>query len=121
MRMVDPPLIVLTSRHSTRSLEAFIGLLRAHGATRVVDMRTVPKPRHNPQFNRDYLPGSLKKAGLDYVHLPELGGLHYARHDAVNLGWRNASLEGIRITCRHRNLSRTSTNSSSRRTRSEPS
>jgi len=112
-----PSAIVLTSGHSARSLEAFIGLLRAHSATRVVDVRTLPKPRHNHRFNRDYLPGSLKKDGLDYVHLQELGGLHYARHDSVNLGWRNASLEGIRITCRHRNLSRASTNSCSRQTR----
>jgi uncharacterized protein (DUF488 family) len=51
-------------------LEEFIGLLQAHGATRVVDVPTVPRSLHNPQFNEASLPGSLKKAGLSYVHLP---------------------------------------------------
>ena len=60
----------------------------------VVDVRTVPRSRHNPQFNRASLPGSLKEAGLGYVHLPGLGGLRHARRDSVNLGWRNASFRG---------------------------
>ncbi|MGZ8235315.1 DUF488 domain-containing protein, partial [Methylobacter tundripaludum] len=68
-------LIVLTIGHSTRTLEEFIGLLRAHGATRVVDVRTVPRSRHNPQFDEASLPGSLKEAGLGYVHMPGMGGL----------------------------------------------
>jgi uncharacterized protein (DUF488 family) len=88
-----PPL-VMTIGHSTRTLEEFIGLLQAHGATRVVDVRTVPRSRHNPQFNRASLPNSLKKVGLGYVHLPGLGGLRHARRDSVNLGWRNASFRG---------------------------
>jgi uncharacterized protein (DUF488 family) len=94
VRKVDPPPIVLTIGHSTRTLEAFIVLLQAHGATRVVDVRTVPRSRHNPQFNKAALPSSLKKAGLSYVHLPGLGGLRHARRDSVNIGWRNASFRG---------------------------
>src|SRR5512140_1686377 len=86
--------IVLTIGHSTRTLEEFIGLLRAHGATRVVDVRTVPRSRHNPQFNDASLSGSLKKAGLGYVHLPGLGGLRHAKRDSPNPGWRNASFRG---------------------------
>ena len=62
--------IVLTIGHSTRTIEEFIGLLQAHRATRVVDVRTVPRSRHNPQFNKAALPRALKKAGLGYVHLP---------------------------------------------------
>jgi uncharacterized protein (DUF488 family) len=89
-----PSPIVLTIGHSTRTLEAFIKLLQAHGATRVVDVRTVPRSRHNPQFNRASLPGALKKAGLRYVHLPGLGGLRHARRDSINVGWRNASFRG---------------------------
>jgi uncharacterized protein (DUF488 family) len=85
---------VLTIGHSTRTLEEFIVLLQAHGATRVVDVRTVPRSRHNPQFNKASLPSSLKKAGLGYVHLPGLGGLRPARRDSVNKGWRNASFRG---------------------------
>ena len=94
MPSAEPSPIVLTIGHSTRTLEEFIGLLQAHGATRVVDVRTVPQSRHNPQFNRASLPGSLKKAGLGYVHLPGLGGLRHARRDSVNLGWRNTSFRG---------------------------
>jgi uncharacterized protein (DUF488 family) len=90
----EPSPSVLTIGHSTRTLEDFIGLLQAHGATCVVDVRTVPRSRHNPQFNQDSLPGSLKKAGLGYVHLPGLGGLRHARRDPINLGWRNASFRG---------------------------
>jgi uncharacterized protein (DUF488 family) len=86
--------IVLTIGHSTRTLEEFIGLLQAHGVTRVVDVRTVPRSRHNPQFNKDSLPDSLKKAGLRYVHMPGLGGLRHAKRDSLNLGWRNASFRG---------------------------
>jgi uncharacterized protein (DUF488 family) len=41
------------------------------------------------------LPGSLKKAGLGYVHLPELGGLRRGRRDSPNMGWRNASFRGF--------------------------
>ena len=85
---------MLTIGHSTRSLEEFIGLLQAHGATRVVDVRTVPRSRFNPQFNKASLPAALKKAGLGYVHWPGLGGLRHARPDSVNLGWRNASFRG---------------------------
>ena len=86
--------IVLTIGHSTRTLEEFIGLLQKHAVSRVIDVRTVPRSRHNPQFNKASLPGSLKKAGLSYVHLPGLGGLRHARRDSLNLGWHNASFRG---------------------------
>lgn len=91
---VKPSPIVLTIGHSTRTLEAFLVLLQAHGATRVVDVRTIPRSRHTPQFNKASLPHSLKKSGLRYVHLPGLGGLRHARRDSVNIGWRNASFRG---------------------------
>jgi uncharacterized protein (DUF488 family) len=86
--------VVLTIGHSTHSLDEFVGLLRAHGVTRVVDVRTVPRSFHNPQFNKTSLPGSLKKAGLGYVHMPGLGGLRHARPDSINMGWRNTSFRG---------------------------
>ena len=88
------PTVVLTIGHSTRTLDKFIGLLQAHAVSRVVDVRTVPRSRHNPQFNQDSLPDSLKKAGLGYVHLPGLGGLRHAKRDSINVGWRNASFRG---------------------------
>ncbi len=86
--------VVLTIGHSTRPLDEFVGLLRAHGVTRVVDVRTVPRSLHNPQFNKVSLRGSLKKAGLGYVHMPGLGGLRHAKRDSINMGWRNASFRG---------------------------
>src|SRR5690349_2419184 len=85
---------VLTIGHSTHPLDEFIDLLRAHGVTRVVDVRTVPRSSHNPQFNKTSLPRSLKKAGLGYVHMPGLGGLRRAKPDSINMGWRNASFRG---------------------------
>jgi uncharacterized protein (DUF488 family) len=94
MSSAEPSPIVLTIGHSTRTLEEFIGLLQAHSATRVVDVRTVPRSRHNPQFNKASLPGSLKKAGLGYKHMPGLGGLRHAKRDSLNVGWRNASFRG---------------------------
>jgi uncharacterized protein (DUF488 family) len=86
--------LVMTIGHSTHTLDEFICLLQAHGVTCVIDVRTVPRSRHNPQFNQDTLPGSLKKARLDYVHLPGLGGLRHARHDSPNMGWQNVSFRG---------------------------
>ena len=90
----EPSQLVMTIGHSTHTLEEFIRLLQAHGATCVVDVRTVPRSRHNPQFDRALLPGSLKKARLGYVHLPGLGGLRHTRRDSINVGWRNASFRG---------------------------
>jgi uncharacterized protein (DUF488 family) len=86
--------IVLTIGHSTRPLDEFMALLKAHAVTLVVDVRTIPRSRHNPQFDQDSLPDSLKKAGIGYVHVPGLGGLRHAKHNSVNAGWRNASFRG---------------------------
>ncbi|CCF83001.1 DUF488 domain-containing protein [Nitrolancea hollandica] len=86
--------LVLTIGHSTRELPAFIDLLTENGVTCLVDVRTVPRSRTNPQFNRDTLPDALGAAGIDYLHLPGLGGLRRARPDSPNMGWRNASFRG---------------------------
>ena len=94
MPTAEPSNIVLTIGHSTRTLAEFIRLLQAHAVTCVVDVRTVPRSRHNPQFNKASLPRALKKAGLGYVHLPGLGGLRHAKPDSLNMGWRNTSFRG---------------------------
>jgi uncharacterized protein (DUF488 family) len=86
--------MIFTVGHSTRAIDDFIGLLREHGVTKLVDVRTVPKSRHNPQFNRDELPKSLALARIGYTHLPELGGLRRAVPDSVNTAWRNLSFRG---------------------------
>ena len=86
--------IILTIGHSTRTLDEFIALLKAHAVTLVVDVRTIPRSRHNPQFNGNSLADSLKKAGIGYVHMSGLGGLRHAKRNSVNTGWRNASFRG---------------------------
>jgi uncharacterized protein (DUF488 family) len=94
-RLLTMPPIVLTIGHSTRPLEEFIPLLDAHGVKRLVDVRTMPRSRHNPQFNKDSLPRALKRAGIAYTHMPSLGGLRRPRKDSINLGWRNAGFRGF--------------------------
>jgi len=86
---------IFTIGHSTRAVEAFIEMLQANGVKRLVDVRTVPRSRHNPQFNRDILPVTLKDAGIGYTHLEALGGLRHARKDSLNTGWRNTSFRGF--------------------------
>ena len=83
-----------TIGHSTRTARKLIELLRAHGVEQVVDVRTIPRSRHNPQFTRLALSRSLRAAKIGYRHLKALGGLRHARLDSVNLGWRNASFRG---------------------------
>jgi uncharacterized protein (DUF488 family) len=88
-------LTVFTIGHSTRTWKGFLELLRAHGIKRVIDVRTIPRSRHNPQFNRETLPAKLRSARIGYVHLRKLGGLRHARRDSPNMGWRNASFRGF--------------------------
>jgi uncharacterized protein (DUF488 family) len=90
----DPEPLVLTVGHSTRSLEDFIALLAAHAVTQLVDVRTVPRSRHNPQFNRETLPADLEAHGIDYVHVPGLGGFRRTHPGSLNSGWRNLSFRG---------------------------
>ncbi|MDD5240408.1 MAG: DUF488 domain-containing protein [Sulfuricella sp.] len=93
-KTAEHPVTVFTVGHSTRQLAEFIHLLQAHGVTEIVDVRSVPRSRHNPQFNRDTLPDALETAGIGYVHLAGLGGLRHTRADSPNLAWRNASFRG---------------------------
>jgi len=86
---------VYTVGHSTRTTRELVEMLRAHGVEQVVDVRTIPRSRHNPQFNRPALSRSLHAVKLRYRHLKALGGLRHARADSVNLGWHNASFRGF--------------------------
>jgi len=85
---------IWTVGHSTRPIDEFIGLLVTHQINLLVDVRTVPRSRYNPQFNTHTLAQSLREAGLQYRHLPELGGLRKPKKDSLNDGWRNASFRG---------------------------
>jgi uncharacterized protein (DUF488 family) len=85
---------VWTVGHSTRPIDEFTDFLRAHQVRLLVDVRTIPRSRHNPQFNTDTLALSLRNVGLHYLHLPELGGLRKPKKESANDGWRNASFRG---------------------------
>ena len=83
-----------TIGHSTRSLESFVELLKLSEIQIVADVRTIPRSRTNPQYNRDVLPGSLSAFQIGYTHIPALGGLRGRSSEvppAVNAFWENQS------------------------------
>jgi uncharacterized protein (DUF488 family) len=82
----DSQPVVLTVGHSTRTLDEFIALLAAHSVSRLIDVRTVPRSRHNPQFNRDTLPAALEVAGIRYAHVAGLGGFRHSHPGSPNTG-----------------------------------
>jgi uncharacterized protein (DUF488 family) len=86
---------IYTVGHSTRTLDELVALLRAFDISVLADIRTIPRSRHNPQFNGDALRSALRSRRLSYVHLSELGGLRRSRKDSTNTGWRNASFRGF--------------------------
>ena len=88
-------MLILTIGHSTRALDDFLAILRAHSVTRVVDIRTIPRSRHNPQFNQESLSESLNGSSIDYVPVKQLGGLRRPKADSPNMGWRNSSFRGF--------------------------
>jgi uncharacterized protein (DUF488 family) len=85
---------IFTLGHSTLPIERFLALLHTYGIERIVDIRSMPRSRHNPQFNDTALAGSLAAEHLEYMHMPALGGLRRARKDSLNTGWRNESFRG---------------------------
>lgn len=87
-------LIIFTIGHSTRTIDDFISLLQQYGIKKLIDIRTIARSRHNPQFNEDELKDSLKKVHIGYRHMKELGGLRHAHADSINMGWHNASFRG---------------------------
>jgi uncharacterized protein (DUF488 family) len=87
-------LTILTIGHSTRTLPEFVEMLKAYNVTLVVDVRSVPRSRHNPQFNKETLPATLKQERISYVHMPDIGGLRRPNRDSVNTAWRNKTFRG---------------------------
>lgn len=85
---------IFTIGHSTLPIEQFIDVLQAYGIEQLVDIRTVPRSRHNPQFNAAELASSLAARDIEYVPMPALGGLRHTRRDSVNTGWHNKSFRG---------------------------
>src|SRR4051812_33570764 len=86
--------LLFTVGHSTRAFAEFVELLRAWEIQHLVDVRTVPRSGTFPQFDKTALARALPRAGIDYEHFPELGGLRRAARDSVNTAWRNASFRG---------------------------
>ncbi len=86
--------VVFTIGHSTQSLENFVSIIKGLSIGWVVDIRTIPRSRHNPQFNKETLPSSLQLLGINYSHMQGLGGLRRAKADSINKGWRNATFRG---------------------------
>ncbi len=85
---------VFTVGHSTMPIERFIALLQTYGVKRLVDIRSAPRSRHNPQFNDTSLAESLTARQIEWVHIQALGGLRRAHKDSPNTGWRNESFRG---------------------------
>ena len=88
------PTTLYTVGHSTHAIDEFLVMLQAYSIEVLVDVRTVPKSRHNPQFMQERLRESLGRAGLEYRHMKSLGGLRRAAAESPNAGWRNASFRG---------------------------
>lgn len=87
--------VVFTIGHSTRPVAEFIDIIKAYGIKKVADIRTIPKSRHNPQFNQDEIWESLKAAKIGYIHMKGLGGLRHALKDSQNTAWKNVSFRGF--------------------------
>ncbi len=85
---------VYTIGHSTRSIDDFIAILKAFDINEIVDVRTIPKSRHNPQFNGPDLAHALRNHHIGYRHQKDLGGLRHAHKDSINTAWKNASFRG---------------------------
>ncbi len=85
---------VYTIGHSTHPIDEFIFMLKAHGIKKLVDVRTIPKSRHNPQFNEDALAESVREQRITYRRMEDLGGLRHVRRDSPNGAWRNDSFRG---------------------------
>lgn len=88
-------MIIYTIGHSNHPLEKFIEMLTAHGIRLIADVRTIPRSRHNPQYNGDALAAALRESSIAYHHLPLLGGLRHPKKGSVNRAWENDSFRGF--------------------------
>jgi uncharacterized protein (DUF488 family) len=86
--------VIFSIGHSTRPLHQFLALLRVHGIHTLVDIRSIPRSRRNPQYNQEALQKAIEAEGLGYKHLPALGGHRRAREDSPNTGWINPAFRG---------------------------
>ena len=89
------PKIIYTIGHSTHPIEVFVDFLKSYEIKMLIDVRTIPKSRHNPQFNTETLEITLKEFDIQYHHLSKLGGLRHTIKESVNVGWHNLSFRGF--------------------------
>jgi uncharacterized protein (DUF488 family) len=94
-RLSNNTKVLYTVGHSTRTFDQFLDLIRVYDIKKVIDIRTIPPSRHNPQFNQDTLRTHLKKSHIGYIHLKKLGGLRHTHRDSINTGWHNSSFRGF--------------------------
>ena len=92
--MMEVVMRIFTIGHSTHSIDDFVAMLLAHGVEQVVDIRTIAKSRHNPQFAETEMKKSLLRHDIAYARLEKLGGLRHTTADSVNTAWRNKSFRG---------------------------
>ena len=87
--------IIFTIGHSTHPIGEFIALLQSFGIELLADVRSYPGSKHVPQFNREALEKSLKKAGIEYIHFKNLGGRRKALPDSKNIAWKHPAFRGF--------------------------
>jgi uncharacterized protein (DUF488 family) len=85
---------IFTIGHSTHPIEEFLDMLKAFNIEMLVDIRTIPRSRYNPQYSQEVLASSLKASGIGYCYIKDLGGLRKAAKNSQNQGWRNLSFRG---------------------------
>ena len=83
-----------TIGHSTHPIGEFLAMLGHYAIATLVDIRTIPGSRRNPQFGQESLRESLRGAGIEYLHMKSLGGLRRPAKDSLNDGWRNEAFRG---------------------------
>lgn len=86
---------IYTIGHSTRKIDDFLLILKHYAITELIDIRTIPKSRYNPQFNGTELAHVLRNHHIGYRHEKKLGGLRHAHKDSINTAWDNASFRGF--------------------------
>jgi len=88
-------MIIKSIGHGTKSLKELISMLKEANVEALIDVRSIPRSSHNPQFNKETIAEALTKEGILYIHLPEAGGLRHPKKDSPNKGWKNESFRGF--------------------------
>jgi len=86
--------VIYTVGHSTRTFDELVNILHEYDISILIDVRSMPRSRHTPQFNKQSLVQTLPKRDITYKHLSKLGGLRRTTKDSINKGWRNTSFRG---------------------------